>query len=148
MGAFRVGIGGMSTPRILVVEDHALLRDRIAEMLIESGADVVGTAPDGNQGIVAAIELAPDIVLLDLSLPDRSGLDVLKTLRQKATHARVIILTAYEDAELERVCLAAGAAAFVGKSRLRDELAGVLRTVSATSPDDAAPAASNPSGNR
>src|SRR5262245_36772282 len=127
----------MSAPRILVVEDHPLLRDRIAELLIESGAEVVGTASDGTQGIAAASEFQPDVVLLDLSLPDRSGLDVLKMLRRTVAESRVIILTAYEDAELKRVCLAAGAAAFVGKSRLRDELPEVLRT--ARNPSNAPP---------
>jgi DNA-binding NarL/FixJ family response regulator len=134
----------MSALRILVVEDHALLRDRIAELLLESGADVVGTVPDGAQGLAAASEFRPDIVLLDLSLPDRSGLDVLKTLRRTVAESRVIILTAYEDAELKRVCLAAGAAAFVGKSQLREELPALLHA--AITRPDAGRAAPNPPG--
>src|SRR5262245_65629843 len=103
----------MSAPRILVVEDHPLLRDRIAELLIESGADVVGTACDGTQGIAAATEFQPDVVLLDLSLPDRSGLDVLKMLRRTVTESRVIILTAYDDAELNSVLLGTCRACFL-----------------------------------
>ncbi|MGH7466697.1 MAG: response regulator [Longimicrobiales bacterium] len=120
----------MTQARILVVEDHVLLRDRLVGLLAENGARVIGVAGDGECAMAEACALDPDVVLLDLSLPDCSGLDVLKTLQQSAPRTKVIILTAYEDAELERICLAAGAYAFVGKSRLRPELEAALARVS------------------
>jgi DNA-binding NarL/FixJ family response regulator len=119
----------MTQARILVVEDHALLRDRLVGLLADTGAQVIGVAGEGGRAIAETCALDPDVVLLDLSLPDCSGLDVLKTLQQAAPRTKVIILTAYEDPELERICLAAGAAAFVGKSRLRPELEAALARI-------------------
>jgi len=118
-------------PRVLVVEDHPTLRQHLAVLVQAMGAEVVGEAPDGAKALQSAAALEPDVVLLDLSLPDASGLDVLRQLRQLLPRSKVIILTAYEGGELRRVCLAAGAFAFVSKAQLRDELEGALREATA-----------------
>ena len=113
--------------RVLVVEDHAAMRDRIVELLEDGGLIVAAQAVNGAQALQSARELQPDLVLLDLSLPDTSGLDVLRQLLRSTPSAPVIMLTAYEDRELERVCLEVGAAAFVGKSRLGETLLPVIQ---------------------
>ncbi len=108
-----------------------MLRQHLAALLGTMGAVVVGEVPDGAQALASALELVPDVVLLDLSLPDGSGLEVLKQLRQVVPQSNVIILTAYEGDELRRVCLAAGACAFVSKAQLRTELEAALKEVGA-----------------
>jgi DNA-binding NarL/FixJ family response regulator len=120
---------GRSGLRVLVVEDHPLMRERLAAILHEIGAHMVGLAGDCAGAIEQACSLIPDLVLLDLSLPDGSGFQVLNTLQRTLPQCRVVIMTAYEDAELERACLAAGAAAFIGKSRLRPQLLEVVNSL-------------------
>ena len=118
-------------PRVLIVEDHPTLRQHLAVLLQAMGAEVVGEASDGAQALQLTVALEPDVVLLDLSLPDRSGLEVMRQMREQVARSKVIILTAYEGNELRRVCLDAGAVAFVSKAQLRAELEGARREATA-----------------
>ena len=68
--------------RILIVDDHPLTRDALATLLGQNGFDVVGQAGDGNEAIDSARNLQPDLVLLDLSMPELDGLDALPRLRE------------------------------------------------------------------
>jgi DNA-binding NarL/FixJ family response regulator len=112
----------MTRPRILLVEDHELLRERTTSLLATLDVDVIGTAGSCAGALAQAHSLVPDVVLLDLSLPDGSGFGVLDVLRRTVPAAKVVILTAYDDAELCRACLDAGAAAFISKAQLWSQL--------------------------
>ena len=83
------------SPRILIVDDHAGFRSIAREMLETEGFDVVGEAPDGASGLAAARALGPDVVLLDVQLPDMSGLEVASLLARGPGPA--VVLTSSRD---------------------------------------------------
>jgi DNA-binding NarL/FixJ family response regulator len=116
--------------KILLADDHAIVR-RGTRALLESdpGFTVVGEASNGAETLRLVEALAPEIVLLDVSLPDRNGLDVARQLRREAPNVKVIIFTMHCAEEIERQCLQAGARAYVLKSDDDDELLDALRDV-------------------
>jgi DNA-binding NarL/FixJ family response regulator len=104
-------------PRVVLVEDHALIRSRVAAILASS-CDVVGTADNGTAALREIPILEPDVVVLDVSLPDMSGLDVAARLRQDGNTVLVVFLSAYDDDELKRAAQAAGGDRYLVKSDL------------------------------
>ncbi len=118
--------------RIFSVDDHQLLRKGIA-MVVNDQPDmlVVGEASSGREAIQGFREHRPDVTLMDLRLPDMSGIDAMIAIRTDFPDARVIMLTTFEgDVEIHRA-LAAGARAYVLKSMPAKELVEVIRQVNA-----------------
>jgi len=118
--------------RILCVDDHPLMRAGI-DMVIESQPDmrVVAQASNGSDAIKSFAEHRPDVTLMDLRLPDMSGIDAMIAIQAKFPAARIIILTTFEgDTEIQRA-LAAGALSYILKSMPCDELAETIRQVRA-----------------
>jgi DNA-binding NarL/FixJ family response regulator len=118
--------------RVLSVDDHALLREGIAT-IINSQPDMVlvSQAAGGNEAIQQYRDLQPDITLMDLRLPDLSGLDALIAIRTEFPQARVIMLTTFEgDVEIQRA-LEAGARGYLLKNMPPSELIQVIRQVHA-----------------
>jgi DNA-binding NarL/FixJ family response regulator len=116
--------------RILSIDDHPLLREGIAS-IINSQPDLllVADAASGGEGIQKYREHLPDIALLDLRLPDMSGIDALIAIRTEFPAARVIMLTTFEgDMEIHRA-LAAGAFGYLLKSMPPNELVDAIRAV-------------------
>lgn len=122
-----------STPiRIFSVDDHPLLREGIAA-LVTSQPDMVlaGSAATGAEALQAFKQLQPDVTLLDLRLPDMSGIDILIAIRSEFPDARVIMLTTFEgDVEIQRA-LQAGARGYLLKNMPPSELLDVVRQVHA-----------------
>jgi len=117
---------------ILCVEDHPLFRAGIRD-LIESQSDMilVGLAASGAEGINLARQLMPDVILMDLRLPDMNGIAATASIREHRPDAKVLMLTTFEgDAEVQRA-LAAGARAYVLKSSSPEELVNAIRHVHA-----------------
>jgi DNA-binding NarL/FixJ family response regulator len=125
----------MSTPqqiRIFSVDDHPLLREGIAA-LVNNQPDmiVVGEASTGGEALQLYGQLQPDVTLLDLRLPDMSGIDTLIALRSEFPDARIIMLTTFEgDVEIHRA-LQAGARGYLLKNMPPSELLDVIRQVHA-----------------
>jgi DNA-binding NarL/FixJ family response regulator len=102
--------------RVLLVDDHAILRDGLRAILAaEPDVEVVGEAADGVEAIKQAVTHKPDVVLLDLSLPMLSGLDVLRELSQRKLNAAVLVLSMHDAGESVRTALAAGARGYLVK---------------------------------
>jgi DNA-binding NarL/FixJ family response regulator len=126
----------MRRVRVLVVDDHQRLREALVGMLELSGFEVVGAVADGADATSLAAELAPDVVLMDLSMPVLNGLDATRLLREVAPEAAVVMFSAFDTAELRREAFAAGAVAFLPKGCGNDRLRATLEAAVALAGSD------------
>ena len=117
------------TERILIVDDHPLTRDALAGLLAQNGFDVVGQAGSGEEAITQAGELKPDLVLLDLSMPEMDGLTALPRVLAAAPDAEVVVLTASEDEHNLLGAIRGGAAGYLLKSEPPERIVAFLRGV-------------------
>jgi DNA-binding NarL/FixJ family response regulator len=114
-------------PRILVVDDHPLVRRNVRGVLEEEGYEVCGEAATGREAVEVAPILKPDLVVLDLSMPELNGLEAARQILKKTPDTRVLILTMHEEEAMTREALASGAAACVMKTDIRQFIAEVHR---------------------
>ena len=103
---------------VLIVDDHPSFR-AIAQVVLETdGFAVVGTASDGESGVAATLELAPDILLLDVELPDIDGFAVAERLRQAGSQTAIVLASSRESADFGSLVAESGARGFVTKAEL------------------------------
>ena len=124
----------MTTPpiRVLCVDDHRIVREGVA-LIIDREPDmqVVGSAATGEEAVALFKRVRPDITLMDLQLPSMSGLEAIKEIRREDPNAHVIVLTMYQGDEDIHRALAAGAATYLLKDTLSDDLIRFVREVHA-----------------
>ncbi|MFG2028541.1 response regulator [Streptomyces sp. NPDC048825] len=114
--------------RVLVVDDQRLIRDGIASLLsIRPGIAVVGTAVDGRDAVAKTLELGPDVVLMDVRMPEMDGVEAVAVLRGRAPECRVVMLTTFDDEEYVVQALRAGAHGYLLKDLPAEELAHAVR---------------------
>jgi DNA-binding NarL/FixJ family response regulator len=118
-----------SPVRLLVVDDHPMVREGLRSMLAGTDVTVVGEAGSGSEALRRIGELGPDVVLLDLELPDVHGLEVLRRIREAAPALPVLVVTMHEDPVLVRRAVRAGASGYVLKGIGRPELLASVRAV-------------------
>ena len=120
----------MTPLRVLVVEDHPLFRKGVVALL-EAAADlsVAGVAGSGEDAVVRARELRPDVVLMDLQLPGMSGIEATRAIGAADPDVRVLVLSLFEDEESVFLALRAGARGYVLKDAEEEELLGAIRAV-------------------
>src|ERR1700694_3717482 len=116
--------------RVLSVDDHPLLSEGIATIInSQPDMELVATASTGREGILKHREIKPDVTLMDLRLPDLSGIDVMLAIRAEFPEARFVLLTMFAgDAEIQRA-LQAGAHAYLLKSMPPEQIAETIRQV-------------------
>jgi DNA-binding NarL/FixJ family response regulator len=128
--------------RVLLADDHALFRDGLASLLAAWGHDVVGQVADGDAAVLSALELRPDLVLMDVSMPGSGGLDATRRIAGRAPGLPIVMLTASEDVDDLFAALKAGARGYLLKnlesSELRTMLDAVARGEAAITPAIAA----------
>lgn len=135
LGLTRGGGKSVQTPdataRVLIVDDHAMLRDALRAALELSGHDVVGEAGDGREAIGRVEELLPSVVLMDVTLPLLDGIEATRRITAGDHDARVIILTMHGDPALVARAVRAGASAYLTKSFSMEEVVAAVDQVAA-----------------
>jgi DNA-binding NarL/FixJ family response regulator len=119
----------MTPPRLLLVDDHKLLRQGLRRAVEEAGFDVVGEAGDGEEAVRLAVELQPDLVLMDVTMPVLDGIEATRRMRLSAPEAKVVILTMHGEEETIAQALKAGAMAYLLKDCTTDQVADTLHAV-------------------
>jgi DNA-binding NarL/FixJ family response regulator len=121
-------MGGKKT--VLIVDDHPLFREGLRALLARhSGYEVVGEAADGSGGLEKAKQLRPNLVLMDISLPDASGIDVTRHIRSLLSETRVVMLSVHSKIDYITKAFQAGATGYVTKESATERLLECLDTV-------------------
>lgn len=118
-----------STIRVVVVDDHAVITDGVSSLLtLQPDIEVVGTAEGGRAAIALCADLQPDVVLMDVSMPDVSGIEATRQILSRNPSTRIVILTSYVDEGMVRDAVSAGATGYLLKSISSSELAQAVRS--------------------
>ena len=114
------GVGVSATLRILVADDHPLFRDGLGALLASvEDADVVGEASTGTEAVVRTLELQPDVVLMDLHMPEINGIEATRRVVEASPHVGVLVLTMVEDDDAVFAAMRAGARGYLVKGRAK-----------------------------
>jgi two-component system NarL family response regulator len=120
------------TIRVLLVEDHRMVREALCEVLKKvPDIEIVGEAGDARDALKLADDLKPDVVVLDIRLPDVNGIEVAARLRDAGCLAKLVALSAFADKRFVTAMLRSGASAYVTKSAAGTELVQAIRAVAA-----------------
>jgi DNA-binding NarL/FixJ family response regulator len=115
---------------VLIAEDHTMVREGLCAMLqMEPDMDVVGLAPDGRTAVAMAIDLHPDVVLMDIAMPGLNGLEATRQLIKALPATRIVILTAHCDDAYVQSAVGAGAAGFLLKQDSTHDVCRAIRAV-------------------
>ncbi|UCF26704.1 MAG: response regulator transcription factor, partial [Chloroflexota bacterium] len=114
--------------KVLIVDDIAETRENIRKLLqFEADFEIVGAARNGFEGIELAKDLEPDVILMDINMPDIDGITATETIRQEVPHSQIVILTVQADPNYMRRAMLAGARDFLTKPPSVDEMIGAIR---------------------
>lgn len=120
----------MNKIKVLLVDDHAIMRDGIRAILsLHDDIDIVGEASEGQEAIEKTRELSPDVVIMDVAMPDMDGIEATRRIRKESPNVKVIMLTQYDNKEYVLSAIKAGAAGYVPKRALGSELVSAVRAV-------------------
>jgi DNA-binding NarL/FixJ family response regulator len=114
--------------RVLIVDDEPLFVEMVEAMLAaEHGIEVIGIAADGDEAVRLAADLEPDVIVMDISMPGKNGIDATREIRAKNAQARILILTGGASAKDIDEARVAGAAAYLTKDRIAIDFVAELR---------------------
>ena len=117
--------------RVVLVDDHALFRNGLRELLEERGVDVIAEAADGETAVEVVRDLAPDVVVMDIAMPGMSGIEATMEVRAAAPSAKVIMLTVSADERDVEGAIVAGACGYVLKDAAVEEIVAGVRAAAA-----------------
>jgi DNA-binding NarL/FixJ family response regulator len=117
--------------RVLLVDDHALFRRGLRELLIEQGFEIVGEASNGEAGLALAARSRPDVVVMDLSMPGIGGVEATRLMMEQAPASRVLVLTITAGEDEVNDAILAGAAGYLLKDSSVEEIAAGVRAAAA-----------------
>lgn len=116
--------------RVIIADDHAILRKGLIQILEEEqDISVVGEAKDGNEAIQLAAKMPCDVLLLDISMPDKNGIEVIKIVRNDNQKLPILMLSMHREDQYAIRCLKAGASGYLSKQSASTELVKAIRTV-------------------
>jgi DNA-binding NarL/FixJ family response regulator len=113
--------------RLLLADDHRMLRESLRRSMEENGFDVVGEAPDGAEAVRLAAELKPDVILMDVTMPVLDGVEATRQVRDRVPGTQVVILTMHADREVLVDAIRAGAAGYLVKDCSTEEVVDTVR---------------------
>jgi len=119
----------MPGPTVLIADDHAIVAEGL-RLLLKGHCELVGTVGDGPSLVTAALELRPDIIVADISMPGFDGIEAVRRLRAQGLTSKVIMLTMYADIDVAEEAMASGANGYVIKHSAGEELLAAIREVS------------------
>ncbi len=120
----------MSNIKVLLVDDHVLVREGVRALLeMNSDIQIIGEAGDGREAIDKALELKPDVIVMDISMPLMGGIEATRQILQENPTARIVVLTRHDDLSYARSLLKVGASGYVPKKAVSTELAAAIRAV-------------------
>ena len=120
----------LSKIRVIIADDHAILRKGLIQILEEEhDISVVGEAKDGNEAIQLAAKMQCDVFLLDISMPGKSGIEVIKIVRKDNQKLAILVLSMHLEEQYAIRCLKAGACGYLSKQSASEELVKAIRTV-------------------
>jgi DNA-binding NarL/FixJ family response regulator len=123
---------GVDKLRVFLADDHMVVREGLKSLVnAQPDMHIVGEADNGLAALRAACELTPDVVVMDVSMPDMGGAEATELMRRECPQVKVLALTVYEDKSYLRQMLDAGASGYVLKRAVTDELVRAIRTVAA-----------------
>ena len=111
----------MGQIRVFLADDHEAMRERVVELL-GTECDIVGTATDGRETIVSVMKLKPDVLVLDITMHDLSGIEVARRLKENGVGLPIVFLTVHEDPEFAKEAIEIGALGYVIKPRMTSDL--------------------------
>jgi DNA-binding NarL/FixJ family response regulator len=123
--------GATATVRLVIADDHRMLREGLKHSLADEGLNVVGEAADGVEAIERALELRPDVVLMDVTMPERNGIEATQEIRQLDPEIKVVMLTMHADADVLAAAVKAGASGYLLKDCSIEEIALAIHTTAA-----------------
>jgi len=120
----------MNKIKVLVVDDHAIMRDGIRALLsLHDDIEIVGEASEGNEAIEKAQKLMPDIIIMDIAMPEMDGLEATRRIKKKNPKAKILILTQHDNREYIISAVKAGVTGYVPKRALGVELVSAIHAV-------------------
>ncbi|UYZ64442.1 response regulator [Hymenobacter weizhouensis] len=126
--------------RILIVDDSFYMRTMLKNMLTDAGYEVVGEAANGQQAVEMAVQTTPDLITLDVILPDNTGLDVLKEIRKEQPDVKVVMCSAVGQEVIVNEALESGASAYIVKPFSEEKVLEIVGSALQEGASDAAQA--------
>ena len=121
---------GTMTIRLMLADDHRMLREGLSRSMSEHGFDVVGEARDGVEAVNMAYSLTPDVVLMDVSMPEMDGVEACRQVRMAVPGTKVVMLTMHADQDVLANAIRAGACGYLVKDCSTEEIADAVRMAS------------------
>lgn len=120
----------MNMIRVMIADDHSLMRKGLQQILeLEDDIKVIAQAKDGQEAVELGLATAPDIILMDINMPIKNGLQAIRELKERGCSAQIIVLTIHEDREYLLKSVKAGASGYVMKDAESDHLIEAIRDV-------------------
>jgi len=115
------------TIRLMLADDHRMLREGLGRSMREQGFDIVGEAGDGAEAVQMAMRLRPDVILMDVTMPEMDGVEACRAIRRDLPSTQVVMLTMHADQEVLASAIRAGASGYLVKDCSTEEIAAAVR---------------------